>query len=200
LAVVTEQTSKPYDISQMAVGTIHSICHKLLTDRRLLPPGIRPRPPILLDAFAQYQFVYKANNLTRLLEASELGTNANTQITNFFEKRQSISRHRAVVNAMSFFNRMSEESLDLPSKRPRDPVVRGLLKMYAAYRALLEEHPDRKYTDLSLIQSHAYRRISESDAGDRLFDHVIVDEYQDTNAIQEPSISGWLHTRRTSAW
>ncbi len=57
--------------------------------------------------------------------------------------------------------------------------------MYAAYRALLEEEPGRKYTDLSLIQSHAYKRISESDAGDRLFDHVIVDEYQDTNAIQE---------------
>jgi DNA helicase-2/ATP-dependent DNA helicase PcrA len=185
LAVVTEQTNKPYDISQMAVGTIHSICHKLLTDRRLLPPGIRPRPPILLDEFEQYHFLYRPKNWTCLLEASELGPNANAQITNFFEKRQSISRHRAVVNAMSFFNRMSEEALDLSSQRPSDPVVRGLLKMYAAYRALLEEHPDRKYTDLSLIQSHAYRRISDSEAGDQLFDHIIVDEYQDTNAIQE---------------
>jgi DNA helicase-2/ATP-dependent DNA helicase PcrA len=185
LAVVAEQTNKPYDISQMAVGTIHSICHKLLSDRRLQPPGVRPRPPILLDEFEQYQFIYKAKNWTRLLEASELGPNANTQITYFFEKRQSTSRHRAVVNAKSFFNRMSEEALDLSSQQPSDPIVRGLLKMYAAYRALLEEHPDRKYTDLSLIQSHAYRRISDSDAGDQLFDHVIVDEYQDTNAIQE---------------
>jgi DNA helicase-2/ATP-dependent DNA helicase PcrA len=185
LSVVTEKTHKPYDISQMAVGTIHSICHKLLTDRRLSPPGIRPRAPILLDQFAQYQFIYASKNWDRLLEASELGPNGNLQITNYFEKRNSISRHRAVVNAMSFFNRLSEESLDLSSPQPDDPVARGLIKMYAAYRALLEEESGREHTDLSLIQSHAYKRISESNAGDRLFDHVIVDEYQDTNAIQE---------------
>ena len=185
LAVVTERTHKPYDISQMAVGTIHSICHKLLTDRRLSPPGVRPRAPILLDRFAQYQFVYATKNWGRLLEAGELEPNGNLQITEYFEKRKSSSRHRAVVNATAFFNRLSEESLDLSSRRPRDLVVRGLIKMYAAYRLLLEEDPDRTYTDLSLIQSHAYSRITASEAGERLFDHVIVDEYQDTNAIQE---------------
>jgi DNA helicase-2/ATP-dependent DNA helicase PcrA len=185
LAVVTAKTQKPYDISQMAVGTIHSICHKLLTDRRMSPPGIRPRAPILLDEFAQYQFVYAAKNWTRLLEASELGSNGNAQITHYFEKVRSTSRHRAVVKAIAFFNRMSEESLDLSAPRLDDPVACGLIRMYAAYRALLEENKDRTYTDLSLIQSHAYKRISECDSGDRLFDHVIVDEYQDTNTIQE---------------
>ncbi len=97
-------------------NTQHSICHKLLTNRRLSPPGTRPRTPRLLDRFAQYQFVYAAKNWMRLLEASELGPNGNRQITNYFEKRSSISRHRAVVNAMAFFNRMSEEALDLTSR------------------------------------------------------------------------------------
>ena len=185
LAVVTAKTQTPYDISQMAVGTIHSICHKLLTNRRLSPPGIRPRAPILLDEFAQFLFIHTTKHWTRLLEASGLGTDGNIQITHYFEKVRSPSRHRAVVNAMAFFNRMSEEALDLSAANPEHPVARGLLKMYAAYRQLLEQDPDRPHTDLSLVQSHAYQRIASSEFGDRLFDHVIVDEYQDTNAIQE---------------
>jgi DNA helicase-2/ATP-dependent DNA helicase PcrA len=185
LAIVTEKTGKPFDISRMSIGTIHSICHSLLTDRRLSPPGVRPRAPGLLDAFAQYQFVYALKNWGRLLEASELGSNGNEQITAYFEGRTSRSRHRAVVNVISFFNRMSEESLDLGARKPRDPIVRGLIRMYNAYRVLLEERSERRLTDLSLIQTHAYQRIAESPQGDRLFQHVIVDEYQDTNSIQE---------------
>jgi len=185
LAVVTERTGKPYDISRMSIGTIHAICHSLLTNRRLSPPGVRPRAPAVLDEFAQYQFVYSTKNWERLLEASALGSNGNQQITTFFENRPSHSRHRAVVNAVSFFNRMSEEALDLTGRKPRDPVARGLLKMYREYLVLLRERPDHPLTDLSRIQTHAYERIAQSPEGERLFEHVIVDEYQDTNRIQE---------------
>lgn len=185
LAMATERTNRPYDISRMAIGTIHSICHALLLDRRLSPVGVRPRAPILLDQFAQYQFVYATRNWDRLVEAGELGANANSQIVQFFENRPSTSRHRAVSNAIAFFNRLSEESVDPGAKRPREPMVKTMLKMYAAYRELLVEDPDRPRTDLSLLQSHAHTRVSEAAKGDRIFRHVIVDEYQDTNAIQE---------------
>lgn len=185
LATATAATGTPYDISRMAIGTVHSICHRLLSDRRLVSSGRRAHAPVLLDQFAQYQFVYAKKNWDRLVEASELGPGANAQITQFFENKVSQSRHRAVVNAISFFNRLSEESIDPATVRPRDPVVRALLKMYEAYRGLLTERSDRQITDLSLIQSHAHRRVAESPAGEDLFDHVIVDEYQDTNAIQE---------------
>jgi DNA helicase-2/ATP-dependent DNA helicase PcrA len=184
LAAVTEQTGIPYDISRMSVGTIHSICHALLTDRRLSIGGLRPGAPILLDGFAQYQFVYRSKNWEKLIEASELGSSVNEQITFLFEKRRLQSRHRAVVNAISFFNRLSEESLEA-ANHTDEPVISGLLRMYDAYLQLLKLQPDRTLTDLSLIQSRAYQRISACPASDRLFDHVIVDEYQDTNAIQE---------------
>lgn len=185
LAVVTEKTGRPYDISNMAIGTIHSICHKLLTDRRLAPPGIRPRAPILLDEFAQYQFIYATKNWERLLEAAALGSQANSKITYYFENQSSLSRHRAVVNAMAFFNRMSEESLDISRYRTKDNVLRGLINMYRMYRELLEGDGDRSFADFSLIQLHAYQRVTNSPTGERIFKHVIVDEYQDTNAIQE---------------
>lgn len=185
LSIATEASGKPYDISRMAIGTIHSICHLLLLDRRLSTGGRRPQAPVLLDAFAQYQYVYFTRNWDRLTEASELGKNANAQITGYFEKRNSTSRHRAVVNATGFFNRASEELVDPKASRPPGPVARGLLKMYAAYRTMLQEDPARPLTDLSLLQSHAHDRLLAYTGSSTLFDHIVVDEYQDTNAIQE---------------
>ncbi len=37
LGAVTAVTNKPYDISKMYVGTVHSLCQRLLGDRRFLP-------------------------------------------------------------------------------------------------------------------------------------------------------------------
>jgi DNA helicase-2/ATP-dependent DNA helicase PcrA len=59
LALVTNRTNQAYDISQMSIGTVHSICQKLLTDRRFSKNRARQHPPILLDELGQYFFVYR---------------------------------------------------------------------------------------------------------------------------------------------
>ena len=182
LSIATERIGRPFDISQMAIGTIHSICRQILLERRLSEPGVRPSCPALLDEFDQYRFVYRPRNWKRLTEISELGANANKQIVQFFEDRLSNSRHRAVTALLACFNRLSEESLDLAAKRPRDPVVRGVLRMYAEYRRLLAEE-DR--TDLSLLQWHAHQRLAGNEKSESLYRHITIDEYQDTNSIQE---------------
>ena len=182
LSIATERLGRPFDISRMAIGTIHSICRYLLLERRLSEPGVRPEIPALLDEFDQYRFMYRKRRWDRLTEASDLGKNVNDQIVQFFENRSSKSRHRAVTALASCFNRLSEESLDLASKRPRDPMVRGLLRMYREYQTMLEEEGKM---DLSLLQWHAHRRLMASERSKTLFRHVIIDEYQDTNTIQE---------------
>lgn len=186
LAIVTEKTGRPFDISAMAVGTIHSICHRLLSDRRLSQGGIRPRAPILLDELSQHLFVYNRRNWDRLMAAGGLGGDAAQVITGYFADRPSRSRHDAAVALISLFNRCSEESIGVDAaRRKRDDVLRALLAMYGEYRVMLSEDPEREMTDLSLVQEHAYRRLCASPQGRSLFRHVIVDEYQDTNAIQE---------------
>ncbi len=182
LSIATERLNRPFDISRMAIGTIHSICRYLLLERRLSEPGVRPEVPALLDEFDQYRFIYRKRRWERITEASDLGKNVNDQIVQFFENRSSKSRHRAVTALASCFNRLSEESLDLASKRPRDPMVRGLLRMYREYQSLLQEEGKM---DLSLLQWHAYQRLIASEKSTGLFQHVIIDEYQDTNTIQE---------------
>jgi DNA helicase-2/ATP-dependent DNA helicase PcrA len=44
LGAVTAVTNKPYDISKMYVGTVHSLCQRLLRDRRSKPAAFAPRP------------------------------------------------------------------------------------------------------------------------------------------------------------
>ena len=182
LSIATERLNRPFDISRMAIGTIHSICRFLLLDRRLSEPGVRPEVLALLDEFDQYRFVYRARRWERITAASELEGDVNEQLVAYFENRKSSSRHRAVTVLLSCFNRLSEESLDLASTRPRDPMVRGLIRMYGEYRTLLQEEGKM---DLSLLQWHAHQRLLGSPKSTGLFQHVIIDEYQDTNAIQE---------------
>ncbi len=54
LALATSKTGQHYDISGMAIGTVHSICRKILADRRLHGPTERPKPVVLMDALSQY--------------------------------------------------------------------------------------------------------------------------------------------------
>ena len=54
LGTASTLTGTSYDLSKMYVGTVHSLCQKLITDRRFHPPGYRPRAPALLDDLDQY--------------------------------------------------------------------------------------------------------------------------------------------------
>lgn len=186
LAIASERTGKPYDISKMAIGTIHSNCHRILESRALTTAGRRPRSPILLDEFKQYRTVYARRFWTELVEASGLGADPEEKIIRYLARRAGSSRHDAVRLAIAFFNRCAEECID-PSKArlPDDEVGTALLRMCVAYRSFLARDPERPLTDLSLLQQHAYDRLFASQNGSSLFDHVIVDEYQDTNVVQE---------------
>jgi DNA helicase-2/ATP-dependent DNA helicase PcrA len=85
-----------------------------------------------------------------------------------------------VAATISLFNRFSEECLDheRTARATRDPVLKRLLRMYGAYR-------DMKLTDLSLLQQAALDHCRANDESRSVLRHVIVDEYQDTNYVQE---------------
>ncbi len=57
LGMASNQTHIPYDISQMYVGTAHSLCHKILIDRRFGQCGAVAMPQIM-DELDQYFHVY----------------------------------------------------------------------------------------------------------------------------------------------
>ena len=184
LGVVTACTGVPYDLSGMYVGTVHSLCQRLIMDRRFYPSRQRGDIPALLDELGQYFYLYKTRMWNQLTEAADLTDNAT--INSLFEATSS-SKHVAVTNCIKLFNRLSEERID-PAQVAHlveDNLFRSVLEMYDEYkRSLLDDGPARR-TDFSLLQQEAMQRLDQYDGAGSIFQHVIIDEYQDTNTIQE---------------
>lgn len=187
LGAVTNITEQPYDVDRMYVGTVHSLCERILSDRRFFPDRLAGRPPALLDELTQYFQLYRKSHWQSLIENLELGDEPMLSVNTLFGKK-SRSRHECVMNCLALFNRLSEECLcpedwqgktfDMVDKE----TFEALLTCYERYCAALEEHPAR--TDFALLQQEALK-VVQGYTGAPIFSHVIVDEYQDTNTIQE---------------
>ncbi len=192
LGLVTNETGQPFDISKMALGTVHSICQSIITDRRFSAGGARKHPPVLMDALSQYFKLYNRRYWTQLSIIGGFAdeVTANLEINGYFGNSSaqygpSQSRHSAVSAVIGLFNRFSEESLDPDSCQTNDDTLTKMLKMYRAYLDDLNSHPIIKQVDFSLLQKLAHDQISILEEASSVYKHVIIDEYQDTNAIQE---------------
>jgi len=186
LALVTNITGQSYDISKMALGTVHSICKTLITDRRFTG-GVRKHSPILMDALSQYFKIYNHRFWIYLCEVSKFKDeiSANKEINGYFGGFESESRHYAVTNVISLFNRFSEESLNPEKVHTNNSTLSKLIKMYRLYIDELNKHPLVKQVDFSLLQKMAFAQINSTTKAASVFKYIIIDEYQDTNAIQE---------------
>jgi len=134
LGMVTNETGQPYDISGMAIGTVHSICQDILADRdrRFTDDGLRSNSPVLLDSLSQYFKIYRRNFWRELLKAGgyiisediekdeEL---AQRELNEYFIGKDIYSRHVAALNLISIFNRFSEENLDPSEVNTNGPVL-----------------------------------------------------------------------------
>lgn len=207
LALVTERTGRYYDLANMYVGTVHSLCQRIISDRRFSPDRRRPKAPLLMDALSQYLYLYRDRDWQRLV-SSVSWSHSVTEINKFFgdsyRGQPSRSRHKAVTSCIGLFNRLSEECLEPGIARPRakNRILRRLIDLYAEYRkSLADANP--VLTDFALLQQAALRVLQdpgnspgENGAG-TAFKHVIVDEYQDTNTIQERLIFALAASNRS---
>ncbi|MGG6242872.1 UvrD-helicase domain-containing protein [Nodosilinea sp. AN01ver1] len=187
LGLATNQTGKPYDIARMYVGTVHSLCQQLITERRICQSILRPVTPALMDSLGQYFYASDRRFWDTAIAAVDLGDNANEVITDYFKGRASQSRHAAVVECINLFNRFSEENLEPAEirKRTDDAILKGLIDLYAYYKQSLGLDSRTPKVDFSLLQQQALETLNQSPDAGIVFKHVIIDEYQDTNSIQE---------------
>lgn len=190
LGLVTQKTGRPYDISEMSIGTIHSICQKLLKSKKV-PPSIRPKGLSVMEQLAQFIMLNRTSFQKKMFEYSgiEDAEEAKKLIIKYFEdkEKERISRFNITDNLIKLFNRLSEEDYDCDVQRlSDDDNETKVLKMYRYYRNSLSSDANVLIVDLSLLQQAAYRLVKNNEkVFERFFRHVIVDEYQDTNPIQE---------------
>jgi len=188
LGMAANHTNRAYDLSQMYVGTAHSLCRKLILDRRFAPDGRRWRAPVLMDELGQYFYLSRGRNWNELTRTAGFdGEEVEAEINLLFAGHASPSRHRAVVNVMALFNRLSEECIDIEQalQRTDDETLEKLLRMYSAYRQSLAPENGPARTDFALLQQAALDVLHSAPQPGSVFRHVIIDEYQDTNTIQE---------------
>lgn len=203
LGMVTNFNGQPYDLTSMYIGTVHSLCQRTLSDRRhFVVDRHRNRPPQLLDELGQYFHLSRNRNWKDILSSSglDLNENAHQTINAIWDsKYPSMSKHVAVANCISIFNRFSEECIEpdqavkLIKKAEKHyqqfdlstEQIELLVNLYNGYRKSLQLDGGIRLTDFALLQQEAFNLLNAYEGSKKVFKHVIVDEYQDTNSIQE---------------
>lgn len=166
-----ENLGNPLDLT---VGTLHSIFLKLLEEFRAYT-RIQKNYTVL-DQFDQQYFLFQQASEFKAIEGIEdaLGL------------RGPQSSWRFAGALMVWLNKISEEGISaeqlLASETP-EMLASG--EAYQTYQRLLSEY---NYLDFSTIQVEMLRLLDNPEVCEQIqgrFDYLMIDEYQDTNTIQE---------------
>lgn len=187
LGTVTNITGIPYDISRMYVGTVHSLCQRIIADRRFVKQRARVKPPILMDELDQYFFINSSSFWKTVEELLHVDESEWRSVMKQYFSRRSVSRHETALSLISIFNRFSEENLQVETimghaLNIQDESLQQIARLYEWYKQRLQS---TNMVDFSLLQQRAYNQLLESDHTTFEFEHIIIDEFQDTNRIQE---------------
>ena len=187
LGMASNYTGVQYDLASMFIGTVHSVCQKILRDRRFSEGRKRRKPIKLMDELEQYFYLKRTRIWDRLLVAGNLEV---MDINAYFQKTppKFPNKHKALLDCISMFNRFTEERLNVSKAldiADRNDNLHAILRMYQEYRNSLKDTDSTEICDLPLIQEKALEVIEQYLDASTIFKHVIVDEYQDTNFIQE---------------
>ena len=160
------------DINQMYIGTFHSICLRMIKEHpehARVSKGFR-----VLDGFDQPYVIYRNINAFR-------------KIPGFLEKFQNDPVWTQCGAISQIVNNLSEEMVDLDAMRDHpNPDMPLIAEICRPYRKILDEE---KLMDFSSLQVDAYNMLREDPEALRemraKIRYIMVDEYQDTNYIQE---------------
>lgn len=161
------------NINEMYIGTFHSVCLRLLKEHSEEISGNQQSR--MLDAFEQVYLVCQNMEKFRYLHGF----------------KEHIPQHlgvwRQAEEICRYVNQMMEELVDVEKMADDiDKDMRFLGKLVMRYRELLEK---QNVMDFSSIQTDIWNLFSENEevckaVHDKIH-YVMVDEYQDTNYIQE---------------
>ena len=180
------------DPSLLHVGTLHSICNDIMQNNRyFLYQNKR-----LMDGFEQRFFLYRYCSICNT-HGARYKPGPSTEFWEYFGIGgwQRSSKWGRVNGGISILSRIIEDNLDI-SKLELDissnPYISELVKYYNNYRNQLE---DNFRCDFAHLQRYFLNFLHDEQGKEFLYgndkknisgiDYVLVDEYQDTNPIQE---------------
>lgn len=163
-----------FNINEMYLGTFHSICLRILEEYREFTR--LKRSFVLMDQFDQQYFLYQKLRDFKDIDGIE-------QI----QGEHKIPAWVKSENLLSWLNKASEEVLDIEQLlQSTDVAITALGESYKVYQGLLEKHNS---LDFSSIQLETLVLLKENPqvlvALNSKLEYLMVDEYQDTNTIQD---------------
>ena len=163
------------NINDMYIGTFHSVCLRLLKENsQYVSSGMKSR---MLDAFEQTYLVCRNLDAFKAIK----GFNQYIHVKNDWKQSLEICR---------YVNQLMEELVDIDAMlRDADEDMRFLAKMVKIYQNMLDAN---NAMDFSSIQTKTYEMFIENpvvlEKVQETIKYIMVDEYQDTNYIQEQLI------------
>lgn len=186
MATFTEKASKEiitrisslipnFDLSDVHIGTFHSICLKIVKNNLAFTPNLR-KNFTLMDDFDQKYFIYQ-----RYYRDFKSLPNFNCLV----DETSGIWRN--VNKIANLINGLSEEMIDAKELlMDSNPEIIALGEVKQKYDELLQVN---NKLDFATIQLTAYQLLIKNDKilneYRELFKFMMIDEYQDTNTIQE---------------
>lgn len=172
LAAAARKVGYTGDLSELTASTIHSFCNRILTQHRHrteLGNGYDT-----LDDLTQLLFIFE--HFDQVVGQAQDGLYLGRWTT----------RWTAIEGARAYFDKITEELVDPRSLAASgDAFIRRIGEAYSRYeQALLEANR----TDFAHLQRLVFDLLGDpatADAVTRDLRFVLVDEYQDTNYIQE---------------
>ncbi|MGY2183359.1 ATP-dependent helicase [Pseudomonas agarici] len=163
-----------FNLNEMYLGTFHSICLRILEDFREFTR--LKRSFTLFDQFDQQYFLYQRIKDFRELPDAQLIMGGDQS-----------GRWAQSENLLKWLNKVGEEALDLAMLAAAPEVeVRALAACFVKYQELLHENNSLDFSGiqfeaLQLLEKHpeVLMQLREK------LTYLMVDEYQDTNTIQE---------------
>ena len=185
------------NLDEMYISTFHSFCERLISENKEKCLW-HSKNYILLEEFEQVQFIsryIKEIKKERFydvagfcdIEGSRDVIESNLIDTDFnYKKGYSIKKHQAAKAVCSLCDKLIEELIDPEILiKSKDPQIAVTGKMLKKYQELLAEND---YSVFSVLLQSAYKMLSNETPDGELrnkFKYIMVDEYQDTNRIQE---------------
>lgn len=161
------------NINELYIGTFHSLCLRLVKEN--LEYSTLHKNFRLLDEFEQKYIIYQNYGLFRSIDCFESIVNV---------KQSMLDQCTQIAEYLNATNEELTKGEDLILSTNSD--IRAIGKMMVAYRELLKS---KNVLDFSTIQSEVYDMFERNPNFlvkiQSLIKYVMVDEYQDTNYVQE---------------
>jgi DNA helicase-2/ATP-dependent DNA helicase PcrA len=164
------------DLTELWIGTTHSICSDII-DEEINHTWLK-KGYTVLDDLTQKLFLFE--NFYPIIGNNDVLGNG---------------KWPQIRNGIDYFNKITEDRIDPEEmKNKGTDRLRSIARKYERYEENLKS---KNSVDFAHLQSIVLELLDDNDIGSRLrkkFDYIMVDEYQDTNYIQE------LIYLRLSAW